>query len=102
MNILSPTDTNHQLKIIPRYYPVGSITLELKNEASGMPTTIEVTPVVLDGYMYLDFQMVLTDNSSYQIKITANNEVVYRGKLFVTNQSDNTQAYKISKDIFRI
>jgi hypothetical protein len=27
-------------------------------------------------------------------------EIIYRGKLFITDQSNDTQEYKITKDIF--
>lgn len=101
MTVLNPDTTNHEIKIIPRFYADGDVVLELQNEDSKEVITIELPHQTIDGYMYLSFAQSFKDNSNYRIKITQAGEVAYRGKLFVTNQTD-LQDYKISKDVFTI
>ena len=102
MNIANPSDTTHTLQIVPRFYPSGAVAMELKNEETKQVTNYTITPVISGGYMYAGFDQVFKDNATYQVKIEADGEIVYRGKLFVTNQSLDTQHYSISKDIFRL
>lgn len=100
MDIFNPENTTHTLKIIPRFYPDGQITVNLKDEKTKEVTSFTLTPTVTDGYMYIDIEHEFSDNTNFQIEIKSVEDVVYRGKLFVTNQAGDTQAYKISKDIF--
>jgi hypothetical protein len=48
--------------------------------------------------MYVSFNHIFTENDKFEIKITENNEVVYRGKLFCTAQTP--QQYSQTKDIY--
>lgn len=100
MNVFSPDDTTHTLKIIPRFYPVGSVTVSIKDEADKEVFTTSGMPTITDGYLYFDITKTFENKSNHQIQITGQDEVVYRGKIFVTDQADDTQAYKISKDVF--
>lgn len=100
MNILNPSHTAHTLKIIPRYYPEGDMSMELVNEENGKVVTMMITPHISNGYMHLQFEKTFENNSYWQVKLTTENEVAYRGKIFVTGQVADTQNYKITKDIF--
>lgn len=100
MNLLNPNNTTHILKIIPRFYPVGDVSVELTNGVAGDTSLITVTPTISNGYMFLQFEKAFEENSSWQVKVTGENEIVYRGKIFVTGQSADTQNYKTTKDIF--
>lgn len=101
MNILNPDNVNHELIIIPRFYPEGSVLLELKSEGFGETITHTLTAFIEDGYMYLSFEQDFNNNSRYSVKITKGGDVVYRGKIFVTDQAADTQNYKISKGVFQ-
>jgi hypothetical protein len=102
MKILSPLAVNHEIVIIPRKYVNGSVLLILKNEENN--EILEYIPIKLtvDGYMYISFTESFINNSNYQITVfeESTNEIIYRGKLFITDQSNETQEYKITKDIF--
>lgn len=103
MNILNPENTTHEIKIIPRYYPESAvIIMELFNEEKKTAKLYNIDTLVIDGYMYLRFTETFINNTNYQIRISEGNEIVYRGKLFITNQSHDTQNYKITKDVFTI
>ncbi len=100
MNILDPNTTTHTLKIIPRFYPIGDVSLEVVNEETKGVDTYIITPVVSKGYMYLEFEKTFQEASGWRVKIAAADEIVYRGKLFVTARVPDTQEYKTTKDIF--
>jgi hypothetical protein len=102
MKILSPLAVNHEIVIIPRKYFNGSVLLILKNEENNEILEYTIPQLTVDGYMYISFTESFINNSNYQITVfqESTNEIIYRGKLFVTDQSNETQEYKITKDIF--
>lgn len=102
MIVLNPDQTSHEIVIIPRFYFQGEVVMELYNEDKSTTLTFELTPTTIYGYVYLMFDQEFENNTNYQIKITLGNSIVYRGKLFVTNQTDDLQDYKITKDVFII
>lgn len=102
MKIVSPNDTEHEIIFIPRGYINGDVVLELYNEETSVTTTHELTPITVDGYVYLNFEQEFINKSNYQIKVTSNTDIIYRGKLFVTDQISDLQDYKITKDVFTL
>ena len=98
MKVIDPTDTTHELKIVPRYYPIGALVVTLKNEITKTEYTPANTYRILDGFLYSAFTYTFTNKDRYQIKITEGTEVVYRGKIFVTTQTP--QDYKITDGIY--
>jgi hypothetical protein len=106
MKILSPLAVNHEIVIIPRKYFQGIVFLRLKNEENNEILEYEILQLTVDGYMYLNFSESFINKSNYQItvyELDTNEEkeqIIYRGKLFITDQSNKTQQYKITKDIF--
>lgn len=101
MKVLNSANTNHEIILIPRFYFEGEITMELYNEETSETLTYTLTPVTTEGYVYISFTQEFDNNSNFQIKILVENEIAYRGKLFVTNQTD-LQEYKITKDVFTL
>ena len=102
MKILNPIDVTHEVILIPRFYPVGDVTLELYNEETSEIDNIVITPLITDGYLYLTFDFAFINKSNYRITIFDElEELCYRGKLFITDQTD-LENYKITKDIFTI
>lgn len=93
MNVINPNNTTHEIKIIPRFNPSGDLIFELDNEQ-----IIYNTYYFVDGYLKLNFELDILEGQKFQIKITENNEVVYRGKLMATSQ--NTQTFKALKDLY--
>lgn len=101
MKVLNSADTDHEIIFIPRYYFEGNVTMILYNEETGQNYETILEPITVDGYVYINFSKTFLNNSSYQIKILSGEEIVYRGKVFVTDQTD-LQDYKITKDIFTL
>lgn len=75
--------------------------MELYNEETSETLSYDLITVTEDGYVYINFEQEFINNSNFQIKIISENEIAYRGKLFVTDQTD-LQDYKITKDIFTL
>jgi hypothetical protein len=101
MKVLNPLNTEHEIILIPRVYPVGNITLNLYNEESDEILTYEIMPLITDGLMYLSFTETFINKSNYRIVILDDTDIIYRGKLFITDQTD-LENYKITKDIFTL
>lgn len=102
MNVIINGTGERTIQIIPRYYAESDVLVSLYNEETKATTNFTVTPENLDGYMYVSFSGTFRDKTNYQIKITEGDDVVYRGKMFVTSQAGDTQSYKIEKDVFTI
>lgn len=98
MNLVNPNDTSHLIVIIPRRYTYNDLSLELYNEETQVSETIIFTFTVINGFINIYFDYDFIDGQKFQIKITEENEVVYRGKLMVTSQ--NAQSFKASNELF--
>ena len=98
MNIVNPINTSHELKIIPRGSTILAPTFELINEQTKEVFNPTFTFSLLNGYLFFNFDFDFVENQKFQIKITENNKVAYRGKLFVTSQ--NTQTFKASNELY--
>ena len=105
MIVVQPTETRHEIKIVPRYYPSGVFTLLLYNEATKVNTTIPIFETgfsftnnyyILDGYLYLNFDKEFNESDKYRITLKQNDEVIYRGKIKATSQEP--QEYQQTKD----
>ena len=95
MKIVLPTDTNHNIDFIPRFYPTGAIDLYLTNESTKVEVLVASTYIIQNGFVFLNFDKTFSDGQKYRIKITESSNVVFRGKLLVTTQ--DTQEYKLTK-----
>lgn len=93
MKVLKSTDTNHTLRVIPRFNPTISLTLELKNEATKATEILNLLYIFENGILTINFDYNFVNKSSFQFKIIQDNEIIYRGKLFITNQT-NLQDYE--------
>lgn len=94
MKVIDPNNTIHTLFFIPRLYIDNVVIFELKNEATKEIIDLDHTYNISNGILQIDFTYTFTNKDKFQIKITQSNEVVYRGKLLITDQ--NTQDYKIT------
>jgi len=90
MKILPPTDATHEIVLIPRYYPSGALTFTLFDESS-QEFTAEITNTyaINNGFLTITFDYDFTNGYKYQILIKESEEVVYRGKLFITDAEPN-------------
>ena len=96
MIILKEQVEEQSLKFIPRTYKATSIVLV--NEMTNESTTIS-SDFYIDGYyLYTTTTFDLIEGNFYTLSILNNNDVVYKDKIFCTNQ--NLQTYSINKDAY--
>ena len=98
MNVVNPTEEAHEIVIIPRFYPTGSIVLTLYNEATQTSEVVDNTYSITDGKMTIDFDFDFIEGGRFQVKITEGSSVVYRGKIFATTQA--TQNYSTTTNAY--
>ena len=98
MKVVNPNNTSHEIIIIPRQYTYTDLVLELYNEETQESETVTNTFQTVDGLLTIGFDYDFIDGQKFQIKITEDSDVLYRGKLFVTTQ--NTQTFKASNNLY--
>ena len=98
MKVLLPSLSTHTITTEPRFFPTLVLSMELNNEATGDVTNVPVTYTTSYGVTYFTFDLEGVEGDRYTVKITENKIVVYRCKMFFTEQ--NTQNYKITKGLY--
>ena len=93
MKVLNPNNTNHNLTLIPRFTPDVNMVFELKNETTKVKEILNFLYIFDNAILTINFNYIFVNKSNFQIKITQNNDVIFRGKLFITDQA-NLQDYE--------
>lgn len=92
MNVVNPNDTIHEISIVPRYdLGDGFALLTLYNEVTQESSEPGFNYSGVNGDWRVFITFTFNEGDRYQIKITENNGVAYRGKIFATTQG--TQEY---------
>lgn len=92
MKIVNPSNANHTIILIPRYYSYGNIVVSFNNE------TITSTYNLEDGLLSVNFNYDFVEGDKFKIKIKDSGEVLYNGMIFATSQ--DPQTFKASKDLY--
>ncbi len=106
MKIINPNDANHTVKLIARVKDVSTpLDFELYDESERVTESISSdTFSVINGYLIWEFAsadfstITISSNSTYQLKVSDNSVVIYRGKVFATTQA--TQEYKLTEGLY--
>jgi hypothetical protein len=85
MNVVNPEDSSHVIAVIPRYYDFGETVLTLSNSIDDDEIVTHTTSVT-NGILSISFDFTFVERDKYDVKLTEGTEVVYRGKLFATEQ----------------
>ena len=91
MLILSNTTEEQTFTIIPRYEPSEDVTITFVSETENKQTHQFVyAATYLNGYLSIShiFSPVLKLNNFYTFKVTIGDALIYRGKAFVTDQTN--------------
>lgn len=99
MIVLNPTQQTHNITIIPRRYST-SITIFLRNENTDVTEEITTTAIKNNTYLQISLTKELFESDSFEIQVNDVQGMIYRGKIFVTSQTD-LENYKINTDIIR-
>lgn len=109
MKVVNPRNISHNITLITRFLPVGTLSFNLYNEATKEENTISISEngisfndfYILDnGYTFLIFDFSFEKNQRFRITLTDSNEnILYRGKLLAiieetqNYQTDNEEYY---------
>lgn len=101
MNVLLPIATVQSLVFIPRESSLD-ITLVITNEETETATTL--TPAVSNSNGYMTALVIYSfdegSSYSYEVTDTASGDLLYRGKIFATAQTD-IENYNINNDLLQ-
>ena len=98
MKIVNPNNTSHLIVIIPRDYNYTTLVLNLYNEETQVNEIVDNEFMTVNGLLSIGFDYDFIEGQKFQIKITDNEVVIYRGKLIATSQ--DPQTFKASKDLY--
>ena len=88
MIILREQNTSQSLTFIPRV--MAATTIVLRNETTNIETTIEVDFYLYDYYLTAVEVFDLKENTFYNLTIKNGSNIVYKDKIFCTNQANDT------------
>lgn len=97
MKVLDPDNTTHNITFTPRFDPTGAFVLTLEKEGYDDAETVSNSYTQSNGYVTVTFDYEVVNNERYSIKITEDGDVIYRGKITVTNQE--TQEYSLTTNL---
>ena len=96
MIILKESVLSQTFKFIPRIYEAD--TLVLKNETTGVEVVYEIIPTIDRYYLVVSEILDLEQDTFYQMTIKNGLEVVYKDKVFCTNQ--NVDSYSVNNNTY--
>lgn len=94
MVILRPDNTTHEITIIPRLNS-STISIVMKNESKGTTEVFDnISTTYSNGYLTFEIEKAVVESESFEYAVYGlDNELLFRGKAFATNQID-LQNYK--------
>lgn len=88
MIILQETANAQTFKIIPRIYAADTLLLE--NETTGDEVSYAITITQTDYYAVITKILTLKEGNFYKLTVLSNGNIVYKDKVFCTNQTVST------------
>jgi hypothetical protein len=85
MIVLQELATAQEFKIIPR--ELSATSMVITNELTDVSTTYAIIPTIDRYYLVINTIVVLQQNNFYTLTVLDNTDVVYKGKIFCTNQT---------------
>lgn len=85
MIVLQQSNEEQTFMCIPRVY-AESIELSLYDEQRNTTTTVEVTSDIVGDNYYVSGVFDLTENFFYVITLLSDDQVIYKDRVFCTNQ----------------
>lgn len=95
MQILNTSGATQTLRFIPRLY-ISNVVVNVKNTQTNIIDSYSGSSTIVDGYQEYDDIFNLIESTFYTFEVLANDELIYRGQIFCTDQTDK-ENYNISK-----
>ncbi|MBL4703715.1 MAG: hypothetical protein JKY54_04290 [Flavobacteriales bacterium] len=100
MKILQPnTVSTINFKVIPRSQPVTVVAI-FRDESTKVPTNYNVTPTYSNGFMTLSDVFLVDEGVFYQLTIKDGTDIIYRGRIFCTAQTDFAK-YTVASGVYK-
>lgn len=97
MIILQDTNNAQSFSIIPRFYTADNITFT--GESTGVTDAYTISATTDRYYQVITGTFDLVEGNYYTLKVyNDTNEVIYRDRVFVTNQTVST--YSVNDNIY--
>ena len=96
MIVLQEVETAQEFKVIPR--ELDADTMVITSETTGVSTTYAISPTVDRYYLVIEKIVALKENNFYMLEVKNGSDVVYKGRIFCTNQSVST--YSVNNNEF--
>lgn len=94
--VVNPTNTTHSFDFEPRFKQTTTVDLHLTNESDSKEYEVaNNTQELKNNLIKITFDYTFKESDKYQIKILEGEKVIYRGKLFATEQE--TQDFVITQ-----
>jgi hypothetical protein len=88
MIVLQQSVSDQTFLFIPRVYEATSMVIS--DEGENTTATIAITPTVSTYYLSVTATVTLVEGRSYTLEVLNGTDVVYRDKIFCTNQDIDT------------
>ena len=85
MIVLQELATAQEFRIIPRELEADSMVIT--NELTGVSTTYAIIPTIDRYYLVISNIVNLQQDNFYTLTVLNSTDVVYKGKIFCTNQT---------------
>jgi hypothetical protein len=96
MKVLTTSTSPQEIKIIPRSYP-SLVTVKVRNESTnGIETLSNVSTTQDKGYLVFSTAYDLEEAFMYELTILDGSNVIYKDKIFCTNQ--DIASYSVNID----
>jgi len=103
MIILEESDSSQTIRFIPRSYTAGTTyTIKINNETTNKEVFNNTSTSFSSNDYYYEYSNTFTlkEDNYYTLEITDSSGVVFRDKIFCTNQSIST--YSINNNAYTI
>ena len=104
MKILTTSTNSQVVKIIPREY-VSTATVTLRDDQTNTVSTFTDISLTQTGdYNIINQAFALKEGYYYDMTVTASGSVIYKDKVFCTDQSvdqSTNQYYTVNKDVYK-
>jgi hypothetical protein len=86
MKIIYAENTTHVITLIPRYYPTGSVIVELENQTTRAKGNVTNSYTITDGIMTVTFEIVVKNKDNFYFTISKDGKIIYKGQIIVKDE----------------
>jgi hypothetical protein len=101
MVIVTTSATAQTFNLIPRNYSLNTFTMTIRDDSTNISVNYTITGASVSGN-YITFQNtfspILVENHFYDFKLVSGTDVIFKDRMFCTNQTIN----QINNDYYKL